>query len=108
VTGKGARGVQSPRAVERRPPEKWHRLDFHLQSFIIKIWLEETAEEAGRAVWRGHITHVPSGERRSLKNLQEILAFMAPYLEGMGVELGMLWRVRQWLNRWKRPWNEQR
>ena len=50
-------------------------------SFIIKLWLEETAEDAGRPVWRGHVTHVPSGERRYLQNLDGILAFVAPYLE---------------------------
>ena len=33
-------------------------------SFIVRIWVEETAEESGRSSWRGHITHVPSGERR--------------------------------------------
>jgi len=67
--------------------------------FIIKIWLEETAEEAGRAMWRGHITHVPSGKRRYLKDLDDIVVFVAPYLEGMGVQLGLLWWARRWLNR---------
>lgn len=56
------------------------------QSFIVKIWLEETAEEAGRAIWRGHITHVPSSERCYLKNLNEIAAFIESYLEKMGVK----------------------
>ena len=68
-------------------------------SFIIKIWLEETVEEAGRAMWRGHITHVPSGKRRYLKELDGISAFIAPYLEGMGVKLGNGWRVGDWLRR---------
>ena len=27
-------------------------------SFVVRIKLEETAEESGRAVWRGQITHV--------------------------------------------------
>jgi hypothetical protein len=57
----------------------------YTHSFIVKIWLEETAEEAGRATWRGHITHVPSGERRYLKKLDEITAFIRPYLQEMGV-----------------------
>ncbi len=50
-------------------------------SFIIKLWLEELAEDAGRPIWRGHVTHVPSGERRYLQDLNGILAFVAPYLE---------------------------
>jgi hypothetical protein len=69
--------------------------------FIIKIWLEETAEEAGQAVWRGHVTHVPSGERRYIKNLDEIRAFIAPYLEDMGVKFRECWCVRQCLGRLK-------
>lgn len=69
--------------------------------FVIKIWLEETAEEAGRAMWRGHITHVPTGERRYLKGLDDITKFVAPYLAGMGVRLDPSWRVRRWLRRWK-------
>jgi hypothetical protein len=76
-------------------------LDSNIQSFIIKIWLEETVEEAGRARWRGLITHVPSSERRYLKDLHEISAFIMPYLERMGVEFGLGWRTKQWLKRWK-------
>ena len=69
------------------------------QSFIVKVWVEERADEAGQGVWRGHITHVPSGERRYLKNLDEIGDFIAPYLESMGVRFGMRWRVKRWLKR---------
>ena len=69
------------------------------QSFIVRIWVEERAEEAGRGVWRGHITHVPSGRRRYLKNLDEIGDFIAPHLESMGVKLGRRWRLRRLLRR---------
>ncbi len=55
-------------------------------SFIVKVWLEESAEEAGEAAWRGHVTHVPSQERRYLHTLDDIVDFMAPYLERMGVQ----------------------
>jgi hypothetical protein len=55
-------------------------------SFVIRLWLEETKEEAGRAVWRGHITHVLSGERRSVQTLVAISSFIASYLEAMGVD----------------------
>ena len=76
-------------------------LEFNTHSFIVKIWLEEPAEGNRRGMWRGHITHVPSGERRCLKNLDDITAFIAPYLERMGVKLDLLWRAKRWLNRWK-------
>jgi hypothetical protein len=71
----------------------------HTHPFVVKIWLEETAEEAGRVVWRGHITHVPNGTRRYVQDLDSIVLFIVPYLEGMGVKLSSLWRLKQWLNK---------
>jgi hypothetical protein len=68
-----------------------------IHSFIVKVWLEETVEEAGRAKWRGHITHVRSGERRYLQRLSGIGDFIMPYLERMGVRAGILRRLRQLL-----------
>ena len=68
-------------------------------SFVIKIWQEVTAEEGGPVVWRGHITHVPGGERRYLKNLTDVVAFIKPYLAAMGVQFGVRWWVRRWLDR---------
>jgi starvation-inducible outer membrane lipoprotein len=67
------------------------------QSFIIKIWLEETTAEAGQARWRGHITHVPSGKRRYIQDLAAIPLFIAPYLREMGVSMSFGRRVRRWL-----------
>ncbi|MEA3335569.1 MAG: hypothetical protein U9R25_06630 [Chloroflexota bacterium] len=55
-------------------------------SFIVKIWLEETAEEAGQAHWRGRITHVPSGTYRYVQRLEDISAFIIPHIRAMGVE----------------------
>jgi hypothetical protein len=66
-------------------------------SFIVRIWLEETVEEGGRAVWRGSIVHVPSGTRGHVTELDGITYFVAPYLEEMGVVFGMPWRVARWL-----------
>ena len=55
--------------------------------FLIRVWLEEAGDDAHPATWSGHITHVPSGRRRYLKDLDSIAAFIAPYLEEMGVAL---------------------
>ena len=72
-------------------------------SFILKVWLEEDAQEAARATWRGQITHVANGERRYLQNLDEIRAFVAPYLEEMGIKVTYRWSVRECLRRlWAR------
>jgi hypothetical protein len=70
-------------------------------SFIIKIWIEETAEETGQVRWRGHITHVPSGELRYVEDLDGIASFIAPYLEGLGVDLGLRRRAKPWRERFK-------
>jgi hypothetical protein len=50
------------------------------QAFVIRIWLEDSLR------WRGHITHVPSGERRYIEDMSEIDDFIWPYLEKMGVQ----------------------
>jgi len=67
--------------------------------FIVRIWLEESAEGRQRAVWRGHITHVPSGERRYLYSLDDMASFVALYLERMGVRLSLGWRFTRWVKR---------
>lgn len=68
-------------------------------SFIVKIWLEETGEKTGHAIWRGYITHVLSEQRRYLQNLDDIPDFIAPYLERMGGKPSLFWQVRRWLRR---------
>ena len=73
-------------------------MEFDPHSFIVKVWIEETAEEAGKATWRGHVTHVPSGERRYIDSLDDIIAFLSFYLEGMGVDV----RHREHICRWLR------
>jgi hypothetical protein len=72
-------------------------------SFIVKVWLEERANESEPLIWRGHITHVPSGKRRYLRDLDEVTNFIALFLQGMGVQFGKCWRARQWLMHLGRP-----
>ena len=81
--------------------------EVNTHSFVIKIWLEETVEETGQAVWRGHITHVPSGKRRYVENLDDVSTFIKPYLEEVGVDFGLSWHVGGWLKRLK-VWLGQR
>ena len=49
-------------------------------SFIIRIWLEEAEER----LWRGHVTHVPSGKRQYVETLEGISHFLDAYLQQMG------------------------
>jgi len=76
--------------------------EYNIHSFIVKIWLEEAAQRASRARWRGHIIHVPDGERRYFNDPDDILGFVASYLDEVGARPSLQWRVRHWLNRWKR------
>jgi hypothetical protein len=70
-----------------------------VQSFIVKLWLEEAGDETGRLVWHGYITHVPDGQRHYLKTPSDITDFITRYLEEMGLEPKSQWVVRRWLRR---------
>jgi hypothetical protein len=71
-------------------------------AFIVRIRMEQTIEESGRALWHGRIIHVPSGEQSSIRDLHEIPLFIVPYLEQMGIRVGVYWRTRRWLGRRRR------
>ena len=61
-------------------------IEANTHSFVIKIWQEETLEIDGRSTWRGRITHVQDGEHSYLKYLDDIKAFITPYLGENGLE----------------------
>jgi hypothetical protein len=50
-------------------------------SFVIRVWLEETADNAEQPKWRGHVTHVPGNQRRYFDNLEDIKHIVKSYLE---------------------------
>ena len=51
--------------------------EVEIHSFIVKLWFES---EGRTAEWHGHITHVPGGERRYLRELDDIVDFIEPHL----------------------------
>ena len=57
-------------------------------SFVIKIWLEETDERSDFSAWRGHVTHVPTRNRRYVDDLQGITDFITIYLQQLGADVG--------------------
>ena len=59
--------------------------DDRLQSFVIRIWLEDMPAEQGDDHWRGQIVHVPSGSRRYFHSLDDVTAFIAANLEQHGL-----------------------
>jgi hypothetical protein len=76
-------------------------IEAHTHSFIVRVWLEESIEEAGRATWRGHITHVPGGERIYLEDLDRIRTFITPYVEQMGIKFSFIDNLKRRLAHWR-------
>lgn len=54
-------------------------IDSH--AFVIRIWLEEVANNDNPVLWRGQITHVLDRQHRYFQDLPSILSFIEPYLE---------------------------
>jgi hypothetical protein len=78
----------------------WAGMDLResqVHSFIVKLWLEQSGDETDRA-WHGFITHVPGGERRYLKEINDIPDFIERYLAGMNFRP----HRETWLKRWSR------
>src|SRR5690242_16186506 len=75
------------------------QLQFRRQSFIVRVWLEESERVSGEVTWRGHITHVPSGDSNHVNNLDEITSFIAKYLRQMGARVKLQRDICSWL-RW--------
>ena len=42
---------------------------------------ETFVEETGELAWHGYITHVPSGQRRYLREIDDVVAFIRSCLE---------------------------
>lgn len=70
-------------------------------SFVIRVSLALSTSKTGQVTWRGQIIHVPSGNKGHLEELDDVVAFIIPYLEAMGVRFGIYSRVRRWLWRQK-------
>jgi len=67
-----------------------------VHSFIIKLWLEG---DTSAVVWHGHITHVPSGERRYFKKLSGITDFVSEYLDSRNTQPDLKSRMKGWLRK---------
>lgn len=74
------------------------------ESFIVRIWLEHKRTRFNQAVWRGHVTHVASGERRYVKDLDGIIFFIISYLEPLDANPSFSWRARRFWSRVKNLW----
>lgn len=68
--------------------------------FWIKIELKE-GQPKGRQVI-GEIKDVMSGARQAICELSDIIHFIIPYLEAMGMRVHWYWRFRAWSIRKRR------
>ena len=55
-------------------------LEANTHSFVLRMWCEEQVTPNGKHLWRGHITHVLSGQRRYFQQLGEVANFINSYL----------------------------
>jgi hypothetical protein len=67
--------------------------EYERHSFVIKIWLEETASGSHQATWRGRVTHVGDEEKRYVKSLHDITSRVicsewAPRLNDLETRVG--------------------
>ncbi len=59
--------------------------DEDTHSFLVRVRPEENKAE-GSSELRGNIEHLPSKKSRSLKDLEGVTSFIAPYLRMMGIK----------------------
>ena len=56
-------------------------------SFVLKIWVKEPLDHDETPIWRGRITHVMEGSYKYVKTLNEIIQFLTPYFNSMGIKI---------------------
>lgn len=70
------------------------------QSFIVKIWAEETTSTGHWLMWRGHITHVPSGTRRYFDSLSGLYYVISHFMSQLGIPFSRPAGLKALLCRW--------
>jgi hypothetical protein len=65
------------------------------QSIVVRLWLEEPEPAHERAIWRGRVTHVPSGEECTVDSLAGIAYVCAIRL--LAVNALLRWYERLWV-----------
>jgi hypothetical protein len=52
-------------------------------SFVVRLWVEASADGKSPAVWRGRIVHVATGAYRYVTKLEQLLEFIRPYAKSL-------------------------
>lgn len=72
--------------------------------FIVRLWCEPREIEGASPEWRGVIEHVPTGRRHFFRHMDDIPAFIASFLHGVGYRFTLCWHIRQWFKRQWQKW----
>lgn len=75
-------------------PTDYESYEFNTHVFVVKIWLEEFHSDH-KGVWRGYITHVPSGEKQYIDGFLDVISFIIPYLIKMRAKVNWFWRFEE-------------
>ena len=51
-----------------------------MHSFIVRLWLEDGNETERITNWHGQVTHIPGGESRYFRNLDDLVDIIISYL----------------------------
>jgi hypothetical protein len=62
------------------------REDESTHTFVLRIWKESRELDGALPEWRGSIEHVANQERRFVRTLQDVILFIASYIEHMGID----------------------
>jgi hypothetical protein len=65
------------------------------QSIVVRVWLEDPETDREPTHWRARMTHIPSGEARTVDSLCGIARFCAVRL--LEVNARLRWYERIWL-----------
>ena len=65
------------------------------QRFVIRLFVDRSAEARARARWHGHIEDVLTKTPYSVRNLQGMSDFLIDRLAQLGVAPGLVYRLRR-------------
>jgi len=66
-----------------------------MHTFVVRLWLEPTESSDSLPEWRGVIEHISSNQHHYIKDLDEISAFIWPFLVSMNLGGPTLMRRRE-------------
>jgi hypothetical protein len=59
-----------------------------MEAFVLRIWVEGDGGSMTPAEWRGSITNVMSGNRRTVRSLDQVTDFLGEHLRRLGADPG--------------------